>query len=329
MQLSRGYLLPVLFLVLVALATLFPPVCAGSSPALSPADNPSAAQMQVAIYVNSIDNLDMVTGTYTVDYYLHFRWTDPRITDPHFEIMNGEPASGTGSVALLSEDTNGPVKDLWYRVRADFRIVPNNLDYPFESGTLPIILEDTRYNNSEMVYVPLTRDSGMDPGFGIPGWKLGTPTFTVTAQTYPWNDTYSRLSFNIPITNDAAASLVQTIVPPLLFCIIAALSFFIDVKHNELVHLRYVLVTSMFISAVMYHFSQIALVPGLGVLKIFDKFMIAVYLFLAVTIMVTTLCYLAQQQWNRPGLVRPLNRYGVVASIVLPVILFLLLVKLV
>jgi hypothetical protein len=241
--------------------------------------------------------------------------------------MNGEPSSGVDSVTLLSESTTGPVKDEWYRVRADFRIVPNNLDYPFESGVLPIEMEDENYNSSELVYVPLVQGSGIEPGFSIPGWKFGSPSFTVTDHPYPWGETYSRFSFNIPITNDAAASLVQTIVPPLIFCLIAALSFFIDVKHNELVHLRYVLVTSMFISAVMYHFSQIAMVPGLGVLKLFDKFMIAVYLFLAVTITVTTLCYLAQHQWNRAELVRPLNRYGVVVSILLPAILFLLLVK--
>ena len=111
----------------------------------------------------------------------------------------------------------------------------------------------------------------------------------------------------------------------MIFCIIALLSFFIKVEHNELVHLRYVLTTSMFISAVMYHFSQLSLLPGLGVLKLFDKFMIAVYVFLAVTVAVTTLCYLAQQQWERKDLVKPINEYGVVVALVLPVLTFWLL----
>jgi len=75
----------------------------------------------------------------------------------------------------------------------------------------------------------------------------------------------------------------------------------------------------------MYHFGQLAMFPGLGVLKLFDKFMIAVYLFLAVTVIVTTLCYLAEQQWGKPELVRPFNRYGMVFSILLPVVVFWLL----
>jgi hypothetical protein len=287
------------------------------------------ARVEVSVFVNSIDNLDMVKGTYTIDCYLHFRWTDPSITAAHFEFMNGEPAAGANSVEKLSESKSGPVKEEWYRARADFRITPNNLDYPFESGILPIKIEDSYYNSSELIYVPFTEESGMEPGFVIPGWKFGTPSFSVKDHSYPGNETYSQLAYNIPITNDALASLLQTVVPPLIFCIIAGLSFLIRVDHNELVHLRYVLTTSMFISAVMYHFGQLALIPGLGVLKLFDKFMIAVYLFLAVTVTVTTLCYLAQQQWGRPDLVKPINRYGVVVSILLPVVSFWLLLVLV
>ena len=75
----------------------------------------------------------------------------------------------------------------------------------------------------------------------------------------------------------------------------------------------------------MYHFGQLALIPGLGVLKLFDKFMIAVYLFLALTLAVTTFCYLAEHQWQRPELVKPINRYGFVVSIIIPVVSFWLL----
>jgi hypothetical protein len=222
-------------------------------------------------------------------------------------------------VEKIWESKSGPVKEEWYRVRADFTIAPNIHDYPFESGIAPIEIEDAENDVTHLIYVPMENESGIDPRFVIPGWKIGTPTFSVVNHTYPWGETDSRLSFNVPITKNATDSLIQTIIPPLIFCLIAMLSYLISVKHNELVHLRYVLVTSMFISAVMYHFSQLSVVPGLGVLKLFDKFMIAVYLFLAVTITVTTLCYLAEQQWGRPELVKPINRYGLLVSILLPI----------
>jgi hypothetical protein len=229
----------------------------------------------------------------------------------------------------IYESKSGPVKEESYRVRGDFRVTPNNLNYPFESGILPITIEVADLQRSELVFVPFTEESGMEPGFAIPGWKIGTPSFSVSTHSYPGNQSYSQLAYNIPITNDALASLIQTIVPPLIFCTIAGLSFLIRVDHPELVHLRYVLTTSMFISAVMYHFSELALIPGLGVLKLLDKFMIAVYLFLAVTVATTTICYLAQQQWERPDLVKPINRCGMVASLLIPLVSLWLLVVLI
>ncbi len=321
-----------LFLLMGLLLLISPVQAAGSSPSLPPAVNSSPgspSRMEVAVYVNSVDNLDIIRGTYTIDCYLHFRWTDPSIGTAHFEFMNGQPSAGVNSVEKLDESKSGPVKEEWYRARADFRITPNNMNYPFESGILPIKIEDADYDSSQLTYVPLTGESGMEPGFVIPGWKFGTPTFSVSDHTYPGNMTYSQLAYNIPITNDALASLLQTVVPPLIFCVIAGLSFLIHVRDSNLVFLRYSLTTSMFLSAVMYHFSQDALIPGLGVLKLFDKFMIAVYLFLAVTVTVTTLCYLAEHQWERPALVKPINRYGLVVAILLPLVSFWLLLLLV
>ena len=316
----------ILLFVLVASLLLVSSVCAAeAAPSLPPAANSSPSRMQVAVFVNSIYNLDMVQGTYSVDLYLTFRWTDPGIETAGFEFMNGEPSSGADSVEKIYENKSGPVKEEDYRVRGDFRVTPNNVDYPYESGILPIEIENTHLQSSQLVFVPLPDESGIEPGFVIPGWKFGTRRSQSPIIRIPGTRPFPGFLYNIPITNDALASLLQTIVPPLIFCIIAGLSFLIRVDHPELVHLRYVLTTSMFISAVMYHFGQLALIPGLGVLKLFDKFMIAVYLFLAVTVTVTTFCYLAQQQWGRPELVRPVNRYGVVVAIILPLVAFWLL----
>jgi hypothetical protein len=62
------------------------------------------------------------------------------------------------------------------------------------------------------------------------------------------------------------------------------------------------------------------------VLKLFDNFMISVYVFLAMTLVITTFWYPARHQGERPELVQPINRYGVVVSVILPVITLWLLV---
>ncbi|MDO9324021.1 MAG: hypothetical protein Q7T80_03590 [Methanoregula sp.] len=318
-----------IFLIIASLFLISSVSAAESVPPIPTAGNTSPSKMEVGTYVNAINNFDFIKGTYSMDFYLHFRWTDPTIkTAAEFQLMNGRISSGSYSVRQLMADTSGPVKEEWYRVRADFDVTPNIRNYPFESGTVPIVIENGNLDQTRLIFVPLVNESGIDPQFVIPGWTIGTPVFTVTDHLYPWGKTYSRVFFNVPVTKNPMDSIIQTLLPPVLFCLIAMLSFFINLEHRELLPLRYGLTTSMFITAVMYHFSQLSMLPGLGVLKLFDKFMIAVYIFLAATIVVTTLCYLAQRSWERPELVKPINLYGMVVSILLPFISFWLLVTL-
>ena len=69
--------------------------------------------------------------------------------------MNGEPSSGADSVEKIYENKSGPVKEEDYRVRGNFRVTPNNVDYPYESGILPIEIENTHLQSSQLVFVPL------------------------------------------------------------------------------------------------------------------------------------------------------------------------------
>ena len=131
--------------------------------------------MEVGVFVNSIDNLDFVKGTYSMDFYLHFRWTDPAIPTAHFEIMNGQPSNEPHSLEKLSESKDGLVKEEWYRVRADFSITPNIRDYPFESGITPIEIEDADNDETQLIYVPIVNDSGIDPGSASPAGRSAPP----------------------------------------------------------------------------------------------------------------------------------------------------------
>jgi len=314
-----------LIIVVLALLFLLPPVFAADvAPSPAVPANTTPAKVEVGIFVNSIKNLDFARGTYTMDYYVHFRWTDPAIPSSRFEVMNGQP-SGANALVENFEDKSGPVKEEWYRVRSDFTITPNTRDYPFESGSLPIVIEDSSHDTTDMIYVPLANESGVDPAFELQGWSIGVPGFSVINHSYPWGESFSQLTFSVPVTKNATDSVVQTLIPPLIFCMVALISFFLSEEHRELIALRYGLTTSMFISAVMFNFSQLASLPGIGGLTLFEKFMISVYLFLAGTIVVTTLCYISLYTWKRPDLARRINWSGLAVSILVPVGVFWLL----
>jgi hypothetical protein len=314
-----------LIIVVLALLFLLPPVFAADiAPSPAVPANTTPAKVEVGIFVNSIKNLDFARGTYTMDYYVHFRWTDPAISSSRFEVMNGQP-SGANALVENYEDKSGPEKEEWYRVRSDFTIAPNNRNYPFESGSLPIVIEDSSHDTTDMIYVPLLNESGVDPVFELPGWSIGVPGFSVINHSYPWGESFSQLTFNVPVTKNPTDAVVQMLIPPLIFCIVALISFFLSEEHRELIALRYGLTTSMFISAVMFNFSQLASLPGIGGLTLFEKFMISVYLFLAGTIVVTTLCYISLYTWKRPDLARRINWSGLAVSILVPVGVFWLL----
>ena len=322
----RKIVIILVFLAMASQLLMFTVSAVEASPSLDPASNSTPSKMEVGVYVNSVDNLDYIKGTYDMDFYLHFRWTDPNISTAHFEIMNGKTAIGSHSMDILYNKTSGPVKEEWYRVRAELKTDTDTTYFPFEKGTLQLEIEDASNRASQLIFAELEEERVNEIRFKIPGWKIGTPTSRVENYSYPEGSPYSRFSYNIPIENKGVDAIVQTLIPPLIFCFIAFLSFFIKVEHNELVHLRYVLTTTMFITAVMYHFTEMAVLPSFVVFNLFDKYMIAVYLFLASTIIVTTLCYLALWDWKRPGLVKPINRYGMVISILVPVVSFCLLV---
>ena len=56
--------------------------------------------MIVGAYINDIQELDTERGTYTIDFYMWFRWKDPQV-DPtdSIEVMNSNAMENTTSSA--------------------------------------------------------------------------------------------------------------------------------------------------------------------------------------------------------------------------------------
>ncbi len=83
--------------------------------------------------------------------------------------------------------------------------------------------------------------------------------------------------------------------------------------------------TSMLITAVLFHFGQLSLLPPRTTLTTFDDVMIAVYLFITLSLMVTTLSYIEVARLRHPEHGLLADRYGPIFTLVLPVLLFLIL----
>ena len=71
----------------------------------------------------------------------------------------------------------------------------------------------------------------------------------------------------------------------------------------------------MLISAVMFHISQTVALPPMARLILFDKVMIAVYLFVVGSLAVTTLIAIDEDWWKERDHTKKINLYGAAATI--------------
>ena len=297
-------------------------------PLLAP---PAAAQDEVApqvvrvgILAINFGNYDVNRGTYVVDFYLWFRWSpqgpDDTFTPERFEFMNGRASS---KEKIFDGTTPTGAREVWYRIQANLYTDPEFGSYPFDTQRLQIVLEDAVHTADALRYEPILDESGLDEGFRVSGFRIRGWEAENVPKTYAFEETYDRLVFTVTISREVTSTLLKSFLPPLAFVLVAGLGFLL---HPSKVANRLTLGTSMLIAAVMFHISQTVSLPPLGMLILFDKVMIAVYAFLACTLAVATLIAIDEDYWKDRDHTRAINRWGVFASLLLPVLVFLLLV---
>lgn len=277
-------------------------------------------EVAVGIHVINFGNYDPNKGTYVIDLYLFMEWNATSAPDgftpEKFEFMNGRP---TAKERLSDEtDANG-MRETWWRIQANLYSEPRFEDFPFDTQTIEILFEDALYQADELVYVPRIEESGVDADFKAAGWRIGEPRFEVLTKEYPFEESYSRGKLSIELSRERFSTSLKSMLPPLAFMFISGLSFFL---HPSKVAQRLGLGTSMIISAVMFHISQTVSLPPLGSLILFDKLMLACYAFLLASLSVTTLIAIDEDYWKGSDHTKEINRWGAVASIALPLVVF-------
>jgi hypothetical protein len=271
--------------------------------------------VNTGIYVLSVGNFEFTKGTYTLDFYLMFEWDSPDISPTGFEFMNGRPSSKE----KIYDDVQNGTGEVWYRVQANLFINPDFKNYPFDVQVLKIVIEDAKYNSTSLRYSEMKGVNGIDSQFALSGWKVQSSGFTVKDHEYPWGENYSQIVFTITLAREAGPSALKLLLPPIIFCIVSGLSFFF--KADKITH-RLGLGTSMLISAVMFHLSQTSSLPALPYLILIDKVMIAVYAFLASSLLATTLIYIDDEYWKDVDYTKTVNKLGGILTILLPFLIF-------
>ena len=142
----------------------------------SPSVSSRLKRVQVSFFLNNISDVDVSDGTFEIDVYCTFKWSDPAVRNtvphrdgtppdawqPHYEIIhgrdivqNGEPPRLVAGVDELRNTYNGEMT-LYARHAGTVRI-PGHVQglslYPFDTHDLAFVIES--WDTDRMVEVSL------------------------------------------------------------------------------------------------------------------------------------------------------------------------------
>lgn len=237
-----------LAMVAVMGAPLMQPATAAAAPAKNQPD-----KVVVGAFIHDIQQIDLEADSFTIDFYLWFRWTSDK-ADPadSIEPMNSNgvdntTSSSTGGVTgkpLFDEPLIMPdgSKYMAFRYQGVFSRKMNLEKYPFDVQTLAVIFEDQNQDVRELEFVPDTTPVAISPAVTMPGYEIGTPSLVVTEHPYatnfgdltaPPNVEYSRIIITVPVTRDPLPYLVKIILPILIVILITSLIYLIPARMED------------------------------------------------------------------------------------------------
>ena len=212
-------------------------------------------RVTIGVFINDLQDIDLASENFTVDFYLWMRWKNPAI-DPSLtiEAMNSEgtqntTSSPTGGVAgepLYDAPVDMPDGSKYQvlRYQGVFSRKMNLEKYPFDTQVLEMVFEDKRKNASVIEFVPDTTPVTINDGgaMSIPGYVLGKPELIIVRHKYPTNFgdltananmPYSRMIIALPVTRDTLSYLVKLILPIFIVVLITSLIFLLPARLEE------------------------------------------------------------------------------------------------
>jgi hypothetical protein len=278
----------------------------------------------LGLWVVNVYDFDYPSGSYVFDYYIYFYWSDPNITTVNLFMMNGCPATPATKELVDSGVENGEHYE-FYRVRASLSYPLEAGNYPFEDVALPISIEVVDFGRPiELRW--LENKSGVDPGFKIVGWKVTDVVYSITLHDYPFETNANQATMDIIIDREMIVATPQLIIPPIIFCLVSAFSFLFRMDDEGAFGLRAGLNTSMLITAVLFNLSEQDKLPPTSTVNFYTIFITGVFIFLAINLVVTILGYVQFNYHKDPVRLKMINRYGIMLSIIVPVIVILVII---
>ncbi|MFN8126255.1 MAG: hypothetical protein U0R64_07090 [Candidatus Nanopelagicales bacterium] len=274
----------------VAVAVLLPVVGNQSARAEPTATAPDPAQVTIGAYIDNIQMVSLETNSFDASISVWLRWTDPDLNpQDSLEITNLFQSWSLTTSSAYDEPVKQADGSYYYLVhyQGSFNTPFSVADYPFDSQTLQVVLQDTTADAGELQFVPDSEPAGIDPTVTLPGYDIGTPSLTTGDYTYstnfgewdpqPGSNVVSRVVVSVPLASPAVPGFVKTVLPILLVVATAFLVFFVPV---ELVEARVGLVITGLLTLVAMQLGLSGELPDVAYLLMLDVLYLCAYAFL-------------------------------------------------
>jgi hypothetical protein len=240
----------------------------------------------IGAYINSIQDIDFQTNSFSADLYVWFRWKNKDL-DPgkSMEFMNRYAPDDHVRDSLYDAPQPMPDGSFYSIVRNQgrFSTVFQLANFPFDQQSLIIEVEDSTGGVGKQRYVPDTAPVTINSAIMMPGFLLGAPQIKIVENLYPTNfgdltvgeaEAYSRATFVIPISRPVAANSVKTFGPIFL---ITACALLVLLVRPMFVDGRIGLGITALLTLVALQLTSGAALPDVEYLMLLDKVYLASY----------------------------------------------------
>ena len=234
------------------------------------------------IIVLNISDIDLNAGTYGVDMFISLVCEKALCkNEPNWDIMNA-----TEDIEPVDQGTSIPFESYDYRLKTTLIGKVDYTFYPFDYLYIEIFLEDKKLGSNEILYKlsSLTVDKAL---FNPSGWyyrpqQNGSEVTEVSYSTDPVK--YARADIWMFLERDRFGAFMKTIFAALVIVLVGMLSYLLRVEDAKE---RLALTSSTLVAIVLYHISLVAGVPATGYLTFVDKFMVATYVVIFMSLVVS------------------------------------------
>jgi Neurotransmitter-gated ion-channel transmembrane region len=256
--------------------------------ATAPATPAGPTAVTVGVYINDIQQLDLQSHSYVMDFYVWFRWKNPDINpQASLEFMNPFQLWGHVSTPLYEKPQDLPDGSQYTAIRyqGQFNSKLPLEKYPFDRQNLVLEFEDNSAGNTTQAFVPDKDPITINPEMTLPGYIIGTPLIKIEDKPYPTNfgdtrltsfEPYSRVTVTVPVHRPWLTYAIKVILPIFLVAACAALVYFI---HPSFVEGRIGMGITALLTLVALQLTSNSQLPEVDYLMMIDMLYIVAYLF--------------------------------------------------